>query len=151
MISLIAAMTGKGVIGKDKEIPWYIPEDFKHFKNTTLDSVVIMGRKTYESIGRPLPKRVNIVVSRTLEDENVIVVSSLEEGFKKAKGYGKDIFVIGGSEIYRQSLDLADRLIISWVKKDYEGNIYFPEVDWNDWKIHDEKEYDEFKVVWYEK
>ncbi len=151
MINLIAAMTSKRVIGKDNEIPWYIPEDFKHFKNTTLDSVVVMGRKTYESIGRPLPKRINIVVSRSLKDENVIVSSSLDDALKRAKDFNKEIYVIGGSEIYKQALPLADCLIISWIKKDYEGNKYFPEVDWDSWGVYKDEDYDDFKVVWYKK
>ena len=152
MISIIVGMTKNRVIGNDLKIPWHISEDFKHFKQTTLDSVVIMGRKTYESMGKPLPQRINIVVSRTLQKSaDYKLASSLIEAIKIAKEFNKKIFLLGGSLIYKEGLNYADELIISWIKKDYEGNIYFPEFNLDDWKEIKTKEHDEFTIKWYKK
>ena len=147
-MKIIAALTEDRVIGKNNSIPWHIPEDFKHFKEETQNSTILMGRKTYESIGRPLPNRDNVVISRTLEDEKVYIARSLEEALAKAKEIGKDIYVIGGSKIYQEAMPIADELILSWIKKKYEGDTYFPRIQ-NEWKPYKEEDHDEFKVVRY--
>jgi dihydrofolate reductase len=130
MISLIAAMTEKRVIGVRNQLPWKLPEDMKRFRELTTGHPIIMGRKTYDSIGRPLPKRENLVISRQpgLKIEGAQVFSSLESALERAlKLDEKEVFVIGGAEIYRQALARADRLYLTLVHQDYEGDAHFPE------------------------
>jgi dihydrofolate reductase len=134
MISVIAAVSENGVIGREGKLPWYIPEDLKHFKKLTSGNVVIMGRKTYESIGKPLPNRINIVITR---DKNKIIdgcitVNSIEEAIKKA-GNDKQIFIIGGGEIYKKSLNFANKVYLTKVHQVIEGDTYFPTLNKN-WK-----------------
>ncbi|WP_133405843.1 type 3 dihydrofolate reductase [Parashewanella tropica] len=134
-ISMIAAMTVNRVIGKDNQMPWHLPEDLKHFKATTMSYPIVMGRKTYESIGRPLPGRHNIVISRQadLEIDGVTVVATFDEA-KLAAGDVEQLFVIGGGQLYQQLLPKADKLFLTEINIDVEGDTYFP--DWNDgsWK-----------------
>ena len=130
-IKIIAALTQKRVIGNGLTIPWYIPEDFKHFKNCTLHNVVIMGLKTFQSIGKALPKRYNIVLSKSVKCiEGVHMCSSYEKGLEEAKRVANerncDIFIIGGGQIYNRAIDDCDELYLSIVKGDYKGDIYFP-------------------------
>ena len=143
---IIAAMTsGKRVIGKDGKLPWDIPEDLKNFRRLTANSTVIMGRKTFESIGRPLPKRDNIVVSSKMEQqEGVVVCKSVEEAVETAKGFGRETFVIGGSGIYKAFLPVADKMYLSFVKKEYDGDVCFPEFDESEWNIESEEDFGEF-------
>jgi dihydrofolate reductase len=130
MISLIAAVSENGIIGVDNKLPWYIPEDLKRFKKLTRGNVVIMGRKTYESIGKPLPDRVNIIVSRNknLHIPGCLVVSSIAQAIKKA-GNDKDIFIIGGGEIYNSGIVYAKRIWLTKVHQEVEGDTKFPEID----------------------
>lgn len=149
-ISIIAAMTKDRVIGKDNKLLWNLPEEMKHFRETTRDSVVIMGRKTFESIGRPLPNRINIVVSRSAQEiAGVIFCTGLEEALEKAKIYGKAIFIIGGAQIYAQAMEYADRLIISIVDDEYEGDALFPKIDEPAWKEEKREQRRGFEVVMY--
>lgn len=128
---LIAAMTYDLVIGQDCKIPWNIPKDLKNFKRITMDSNIIMGRRTYESIGKPLTGRHNIVVSRSMEREsdwkNFTVVNSIDDAIRMAKARNGKIFIIGGADIYNATINIADALYISWVKKQVSGDTYFPE------------------------
>jgi dihydrofolate reductase len=152
MINLIAAMTKKKVIGKGNQLPWQIPNELQHFKKLTLDCTVIMGKRTFESIGRPLPKRHNIVLTPNLEKiENVDVCNSIDQALTTAQSYGKNIFVIGGAYTYEQFLPFVDRLYISFIKQDYDGDVFFPEVGWNDWKIVESKDFPEFEFFVYER
>ena len=147
-------MTKERVIGKNNNLPWHIPEDLKTFKEITHNTTVIMGRKTYESIPakfRPLPNRNNIVISRSFKDEKVDVCSSIEEGIKMAESYGKEIFVIGGSTIYQQTLPLANKLFVSYIKEKYEGDVLFPEFNLNDWEVEYKKNFNEFEFVVYKR
>ncbi len=145
MIIIIAAMTQSLVIGKNNDLPWSIPEDLKNFKRLTSGHPIIMGRSTYESIGRPLPNRTNIVLSKTMKpQEGIIVCSSLKEAIKTAQAHDETVFIIGGATVYTQALPVADKLCISWVKKDYDGDTYFPEVDWDLFKKTLAKEYTDF-------
>ncbi|MDD9953136.1 MAG: dihydrofolate reductase [Candidatus Woesearchaeota archaeon] len=148
MIALIAAMTTDRVIGHQNTLPWHIPEDLKHFKETTRGKTVVMGRKTYESLGKPLPNRHNIVISTTL-NADVDVCTSVDAAIAKAQTYDEDIFIIGGATIYEQTLDLVDKMYISYVKGEYEGDSYFPEFDEANWEIEEKKEYDKFDLVVY--
>jgi dihydrofolate reductase len=133
-ISLIAAMSSNRVIGKDNKLPWDLPTDLNFFKSKTLNSIIIMGRKTYESMGRPLPKRKSIVISRSKKIEGVDTVASLDEAVQKAKTYwthepysNNDIYIIGGAQIYELSLNCADRIYLTEIHKAYDGDAFFPE------------------------
>lgn len=129
-ISLIVAVAKNGIIGTGGTMPWHITEDFAHFKAVTLGHSVIMGRKTYESIGRPLPRRRNVVISRnqTLRIEGCEMAASLEEAITMCEGE-EELFVIGGGEIYRQAMPMADKLYITHVDVVVEGDTRFPEID----------------------
>jgi dihydrofolate reductase len=129
-LSLIAAVARNGAIGKDNALLWRLPADLQFFKRTTLGCPVIMGRKTYDSIGRPLPGRRNIVVSRNVQWQaaGVDAVTSLDAALALVAGTPK-VFVIGGSQLYAQTLPLADELVLTEVDADYEGDTFFPE--WN--------------------
>ncbi len=135
-ISAIAATARNNVIGKDNQIPWYLPEDLKFFKRTTLKHHIIMGRKNFRSIGRPLPKRTNIVITRDpfFTATGCIVAHSLSEALETAKRNGEDeAFIIGGGEIYRQSLPFWDKIYLTEVDLEVEGDVFFPEIDEKDW------------------
>ncbi|MFZ4534971.1 dihydrofolate reductase [Propionivibrio sp.] len=139
MISLIAAVARNRVIGKDNQLLWHLPEDMRHFRETTRGKPVIMGRKTWESLPdsfRPLPGRHNIVVSRNpgYEVPGATLVGSLEEAIGKA-GSANEVFVIGGAELYRQALALADRLYLTEIAQDFTGDAFFPEVLDAEWAI----------------
>lgn len=149
MISLIVAMTEERIIGRNNCLPWFLPEDLKLFRRRTLGHPIIMGRKTYESIGRPLPQRRNIVISRTLSEapEGVELLSSPEEALSAVSG--EDSFIIGGAQIYRQTLGWADRLYISRVKGRYAGETRFPEFSASEWTKIKSQEYTGFTLeVW---
>ncbi|MCI5108522.1 MAG: dihydrofolate reductase [Candidatus Pacebacteria bacterium] len=136
MISIIVAASINNVIGNKGKIPWYIPRDFKYFKETTMGHPIVMGRKTFESIGKPLPGRENIILSRKeFEHEGCKVVHSLEE----ILSIKEDVFVIGGSEIYRQFLSHADKIYLTRVHKKVDGDTTFPEIDSNEWSLIDSR------------
>jgi dihydrofolate reductase len=134
VVSLVAAMGGENrVIGHGGRIPWHIKADLEHFKNLTTGHAVIMGRKTFESIGRPLPKRTNIVVTRNADfsHEGIVVAYSLEDALEKAKEYSenkREIFIIGGAELYAQALPHADKLYLTLVEGSFEGDAFFPDI-----------------------
>jgi dihydrofolate reductase len=128
MIKAIVAMAENRVIGNAGVIPWHLPEDFKFFKATTMGHTILMGRKTYESIGKPLPGRENIVLSRTMpETPGVIVIRSLDE--LKEPSDGRDLFVIGGEEIYRLLLPRVQELYVTKVPRTIEGDTRFPDFE----------------------
>ena len=135
MFALIAAYDKNKVIGNKGRIPWSIKGEQRRFRELTTGNVVLMGRRTYEEIGRPLPNRFNIVISttRNFDDENCRTVKSLSEAVEYAGSYeltaGKDIFVAGGSRLYRESVELADTLYITEIDAEFEGDAYFPEFD----------------------
>jgi len=140
LISLIAAMDKNNVIGYKNDMPWSLPNDLKHFKNVTSHSTVIMGRKTYESIGKPLPNRRNIILSRSgyQTEDDVEVISSIDDIKVLAKK--EEVFVIGGGTIYEQIIPYADRLYITRIDAELKGDTYFPKFSEDDWKIIDEKD-----------
>ncbi|MBI2051365.1 dihydrofolate reductase [Candidatus Roizmanbacteria bacterium] len=131
MVSAIAALAVKNrVIGNRGKIPWHIPEDIKRFRDMTKGHAVIMGRKTYESIGRPLPDRTNIVVTRdpAYKAEGCIVVTTIDDALERAREFEKEeVFIIGGGEIYKVAFPKTDRLYLTLVEGDYEGDAYFPD------------------------
>ena len=143
-------MTKSRVIGKDNQLPWNISEDLQNFKKLTLEKTVLMGRKTFDSIGRPLPKRNNLVLSRSMpSQEGIIVCSSIEQSIEKAKQYNQDLFIIGGSTIYQQFLPYANKMYLSYIKQEYEGDTYFPEFNKEDWEIESTQDFQEFEFVVY--
>ncbi len=129
MISLMVAHDPNRVMGLNNDLPWYIPEDLKYFKETTMGKAMVMGRKTYESIGRPLPGRLSIVVTRDRSYEaveGVIVVHDLQEAIVRAKDYAEEVMIIGGAEIFELSMALADRLYITEIHEEFDGDTFFP-------------------------
>ncbi len=138
IVSAIVATAKNNVIGKDNNIPWYLPDDLKYFKAKTLDHHIIMGRKSYESIGLPLPKRTNIVVTRNqyFIASNCLVVHTVEEGLKIAQENGEEeAFIIGGAQIYSLSLPYLDRLYITEIDLEVEGDVRFPQLNMNEWVL----------------
>ena len=133
-LSIIVAMSSNRVMGVNNSLPWHLSEDLKHFKTLTTGHTIIMGRKTYESIGKPLPNRRNIVISRNLNAfyGGVEVVHSLEDAFSTSSN-DEEVFIIGGSNIYEQSLHLVEHLYITEIKKAFEGDAFFPEIDKSLW------------------
>ncbi len=150
MIYIITAMTSKGVIGKGNNLPWNIPDELKNFKSLTTGHTVIMGLKTYQSIGRPLPNRHNIVLSHeNITISGVEICTSAQEALNKAYSHGTDIFIIGGAYTYEQFLPIADRLYISYIKHDYDGDVFFPAFDASSWESIEVIEHPEFTRVLY--
>ncbi|MGY2173076.1 dihydrofolate reductase [Pseudomonas gingeri] len=140
-LSLIAALGENRVIGVDNSMPWHLPADFKYFKATTLGKPIIMGRKTWDSLGRPLPGRLNLVVSRQagLRLEGAEVFPSLEEAVARAEEWAleqgaSELMLIGGAQLYGQGLEHADRLYLTRVALSPEGDAWFPEFDPDQWK-----------------
>lgn len=166
-LSSIAAMAQNRIIGRNNALIWHIPEDLKHFKRTTMGKPIIMGRKSYEALGKPLPGRANIVISRkkaalpddtptatfddmesvespAASDTALYIVASIEAAIDKAKeiacAQGLDeIFITGGGEIYKQTLPVTQRLYLTILRRDYEGDTSFPDFDWDDWTITEER------------
>ena len=139
-ISIIVAMTKNKVIGKDNEMPWHLSDDLKNFKKLTLGKTVIMGRLTYDSIGRPLPNRKNIVLSRSLKDKQVNVLSSVEVALDITSSE-EEVFIIGGQDIYLQTIKKATKLYITMINSEIEGDKFFPNIDLSQWKIIDSLAY----------
>lgn len=134
IITLIAAVSANNVIGKNNQLIWHLPSDLKHFKQLTSGHAVFMGRKTYDSIGKALPNRRNIVISRTIKNlEGCEVVVSLKEGFKLCADE-EVVYVIGGAEIYREALPLADQIQLTRVHQDFDGDTFFPEINPKQWR-----------------
>ena len=140
MINIIAAVSENNVIGKDNSLIWNLPLDMKFFKEKTLGHCIITGRKSYESIPekyRPLPNRINIVITRqkNYEAKGAVVVDSLSEAlFDASFGGSGEIFIIGGGEIYEQGMEFAEKMYITKVHGEFEGDTFFPEIDLNVWK-----------------
>lgn len=146
IISLIAAIGKNRIIGNKNSLPWSLPADMKHFKYLTTGKPVIMGRKTYESMGRPLPDRTNIIITRDqkYKAENCIVVHSLDNALKAAQN-AEEIMIIGGSQIYKEFLPKANKLYITQIDADFEGDTYFPEYKIEEWEETSYKEHERDK------
>ena len=137
-VSLIVAAAANGVIGRDGGLPWRLPADLRHFKRTTMGHHLIVGRRTWEEVGRPLPGRTMVVVTRdpALQIPEAVVVHSLQEAVAVAVGAGDDeVFVAGGGQIYRQAMPMADRIYLTRVHVDVEGDTTFPELDGEAWRL----------------
>ncbi|SVB95252.1 uncharacterized protein METZ01_LOCUS248106 [marine metagenome] len=145
MIAIIAAMTADRVLGRNNRLPWHVPGDMKNFMRVTTGNVVIMGRNTFDSMGKPLPNRRNIVVSRTMAPrERVEVYRDIPTALHYAEADDKDVFIIGGAQIYRQCLAYANTMYLSYVKGDYEGDTFFPEFDESEWEVVKEEDFPEY-------
>lgn len=130
LLSIIVAMAKNRVIGNKGKIPWHLPEDLKRFKQLTMGHPIIMGRKTFDSIGKPLPGRTNIVITRNKQfsAQGVVRADNLDDAIRKAGGQN-EIFVIGGAEIYREALPRADKIYLTLIEQEFEGDTFFPEVE----------------------
>ena len=133
--SLVVAMAANRVIGRDNALPWRLPDDLAHFKRVTLGHAVVMGRRTYESIGKPLPGRRNVVVTRNADFEapGCIIANSLEEAWNAASG-SDEVCVIGGTTLFAETLPIADVIHLTEVQAEVEGDTYFPEFDRSAWR-----------------
>ncbi|MDM5315332.1 dihydrofolate reductase [Fictibacillus sp. b24] len=133
MISFVVAMDENRAIGKDNDLPWYLPNDLKHFKNVTMGKPIVMGRKTYESIGKPLPGRENIVVTRddNYQAEGTTIVHSVDDVLKKD---AEELCVIGGTEIFKLFMPVADRLYVTEIHHTFDADTYFPEINRDEWR-----------------
>ncbi|SFE94595.1 dihydrofolate reductase [Alteribacillus iranensis] len=141
MISFIAAMDENRVIGKDNQLPWYLPADLKHFKSVTNGHPIVMGRKTFESIGRPLPGRRNIIVTsnRDYHPEGCEVIHSVEE-LSTYKDVTEEVFVIGGETLFQQAFPLAERLYVTIIHETFTGDTFFPHWKEDEWHIVEKRE-----------
>tara|TARA_Y100000385_G_scaffold85011_1_gene87219 strand:- start:2302 stop:2820 length:519 start_codon:yes stop_codon:yes gene_type:complete len=142
IISHVVAMSNNWVIGVNNDLPWSLKDDLAHFKKYTTGKIIVMGRKTYESIGRPLPNRVNYVISSTLKDiEGVSIFTSLEDAIEAAKIYNLDqeianeVAIIGGGYLFRDSIDSFNKLILTRVDCSIDGDVYYPEIDFSNWEL----------------
>lgn len=160
MTTIVVAMGEKNEIGSGNQLLWHLPKDLKHFKDLTSGHPIIMGRKTFESIGKALPNRTNIVVSRKKNwfQEGILIVGSIKEAVKFAKKIDENIFIIGGGNVYEQTMEIADRLEVTLVKANLEADTYFPKINPKVWKkteevFHekDEKNQYDFYFQTYEK
>ncbi|MFB6454582.1 dihydrofolate reductase [Chitinophaga sp. Hz27] len=147
-ISIIVAAAENNAIGINNQLPWRLPDDLKYFKNTTTGKPIIMGRKTFESLGKPLPNRPNIVITRQpdYEPQGVIVVDSLQAAVETAKSFDSaELFITGGSQIFDIAMPIVERIYLTRVYAVVEGDAFFPEIDGNIWKLvsEDRREADE--------
>ncbi|SRR5690554_269842 len=136
MITIVAAAAQNNALGKDNQLIWHLSDDLKRFKSLTLDGYIIMGRKTFESLPGMLPRRQHIVITRNpdFQREGVMVVNSLGQAFKQVP-HDKDAFVVGGGEIYKQAITIADKIELTRVHHDFEADTFFPEIDLTQWKL----------------
>jgi len=154
-VTLVAAVARNGVIGVDGGLPWHLPDDLRRFKELTLGHVLVMGRRTYESIGRPLPGRTTVVVTRNSAwdpgAEDVHVAAGLPEALALGAAIDPEVFVVGGAQVYTEALPCADRLELTWVDAEPAGDTVFPEVDWADWRELHREEGEGLAYVTYER
>lgn len=153
ILTHIVACSKNHVIGTQGDLPWSLPEDMKFFRETTKGHIMIMGRKTFDSFkGKALPNRYHIVITRnpskhqfqSSETSPVVFVSSLDEAIQKAKGlttqWGEEVFIIGGGEIYRQSLPIANKLLVTLIQQEFDGDTYYPEIDENVFRLTEKRD-----------
>ena len=148
IISHLVAVSNELVIGVDNDLPWNLKDDLAHFKKYTLNKVIIMGRKTYESIGRPLPNRINYVISRTIKEiDGAHVFNNLEEAMLSAEKYNKDldieneIVIIGGGYLFEETLPILNKLVITKVDCSVAGDVYYPKIDMKNWDLISSESY----------
>jgi dihydrofolate reductase len=134
-ISLIVAMSKNRVIGRDNKMPWHLSADLKRFRAITMNAPILMGRKTFESIGKPLIGRTNMILSKNpnYQPDGCHIFNSLEAALNAAKNFGEELFIIGGAALYEMALPLAQRLYLTDIDAQFEGDTFFPEIDFNEW------------------
>ncbi len=152
-VVMVAAVAENGVIGAGGDIPWSIPEDLRHFRATTRDNTVVMGRRTFDSIGHPLPYRTNVVVTRdrTWRGEGVFVAPDVPEAVEMAQAFDGDVMVIGGGEIYTAAMPLATHQVLTEVHAAPEGDTHYPDFDRAAWRETRREAHDGFDFVWWER
>ena len=152
-VVMVAAVADNGVIGLDGDIPWSLPEDLKHFRATTKGNSVVMGRRTYESIGHPLPFRSNIVVTRQADwaADGVLVAHSVADAIAMAADFEGDVMVIGGAQVYEAAMPHADVQVLTEVHLSPEGDTYYPDFDRAEWTETKREPRDGFEFVWLER
>ncbi|MDB5118522.1 MAG: dfrA [Mucilaginibacter sp.] len=139
--SIVVAISQNHAIGKDNKLLWYLPNDLKHFKAITSGHTVIMGRKTYDSVGKPLPNRRNIIITRqNITIEGCEVVNSIDAALALCRDEA-EVFIVGGAEIYKQAMQLTDRIYLTIVHKEFDGDSYFPEIKATEWKETEREDY----------
>jgi len=150
---IVVAVARNGVIGAEGGLPWRIPEDMARFKQLTMGHALVMGRATFESIGRPLPGRTNIVLTRRPDwsHEGVLVAGTLAEGLSMAAAREQDAFIAGGAEVYRQALEIAERIELTEVDDSPAGDTWFPPVDWSQWREVSRETHSGFSFVTYDR
>lgn len=138
IVSIVVAIAENNAIGKDNQLLWHLPADLKHFKQVTTGNTIIMGRKTFDSIGKPLPNRRNIVMTRTtgLQIQGVEVTANIEDALARCAAE-EEVFIIGGAEIYKSTMDITNRIYLTRVHQSYEADAFFPEIDFNLWNETD--------------
>ena len=147
IISHVVALSNNNVIGVDNNLPWNLKTDLSHFKEYTTNKVIVMGRKTYESIGRPLPNRVNYVVSRTIDKiDGAYVFNSIESAINNAKDYCNknglnEVVIIGGGFLFRDTLSITNKLVLTKVDCEIKGDVFYPEIDLSNWLEEDSKNF----------
>jgi len=147
---IIAAVSENFVIGKNGKIPWHSKEELTHFRNITLGFPIIMGRKTWEAIGKPLEKRINIVITHNVKKyPHILAFNSLLEAFDYCEKKFDKVFIIGGESIFKQTISIADEIILSIMKFTADGDTFFPQIELNDWKLNSIKEFTDFTVHHY--
>lgn len=147
MITLIAAVSSNNVIGNENTIPWHIPEDFKHFKKTTMGKTIVMGSATWDSLPiKPLPNRINVIISRNRNEDIGFWVNNITDAIE----YSDDVFVIGGQSIYNATIDKADKLIISRIPIEVQGDTFFPEIG-KDWELSNTVDHSCFVVEYWDR
>lgn len=153
-VTLVAAVGSNGVIGRDGVLPWPPTGDLKQFKALTTGHVLVMGRKTYDSIGRPLPQRISVVVTRRTGwkgPDEVVVSHDVDGALDLAGELDGEVFVIGGAQLYAQAYARADRMVLTHVDAAPEGDVWFPEVDWAQWREVESVPYEGYRVATYER
>ncbi len=155
-VTMLAAVARNGVIGRDGRMPWHLREDLEHFKHVTMGHVLVMGRRTYESVGRPLPGRTTVVVTRDGDwsppggrPDGVVVATSLSSALRVAGEIDQQVYVVGGGQVYAESIASVDELLISWVDAEPEGDTFFPDVAWDDWTAVSRDPYDGWQLTRY--
>jgi dihydrofolate reductase len=155
-VVLVAAVAANGVIGRDGGIPWHLPEDLRHFKETTRGHTLLMGRRTYESIGRPLPHRTTVVVTRDpgWSADGVLVAPSVEDAIELARDLPGDVMVVGGSAVYEAAMPHATHQVLTEVHQSPAGDTYYPgypDIDRSTWRETRREDRDQFSRVWWER
>ena len=152
-VTIVAAVAANGVIGRGGALPWHLPDDLRHFKQLTRGHVLVMGRRTFDSIGRPLPHRTTIVVTRQphWHADGVRTASDVPEALARAAEVDDEVFVVGGQEVFREAMPVADKMVLSRVDTRPDGDTVFPPVDWASWREVSREPREGFEIVTYDR